>query len=55
MKKADSLNGFLAAPIVSYEVKNKRLGKALTPEPDHFLAMISAFTKPKFPTADSIQ
>ena len=41
MKKADSLNGYLVAPIVSYEFKNKRVSKHLTPEPEHFLNLIS--------------
>lgn len=37
MKRSDSLNGFLTAPIVSYEVKNRKFTKILTPEPEHFL------------------
>ena len=41
MKKTDASNGFLIAPIVTYEVKNKRISKSLTPEPEHFLQMIS--------------
>ena len=44
IKNADALNGFLVAPIVSFEVKNRRISKNLTPEPDHFLNMISEFT-----------
>ena len=54
MKKADSANGFLVAPIVSLEVKNRRIQKQLTPEPDHFLNMMSTFTKHKFDSGDKI-
>lgn len=41
IKKADSINGFLVAPIVALEIKNRRVTKHLTPEPDHFLDLIS--------------
>lgn len=54
MKKADSMNGFLTAPIVSYEIKNRKISKALTPEPEHFLTMISNFTKAKFQTGETL-
>ncbi len=54
MKKADSLNGFLTAPIISYEIRNKKISKCLTPEPDHFLSLISQFTKAKFTQGDHI-
>jgi len=54
MKKADSLNGYLSAPLVSYEIKNRKIAKTLTPEPEHFLHLISSFTKPKFATGDDI-
>jgi hypothetical protein len=54
MKKADSVNGFLTAPIVTYEIKNRKVSKALTPEPEHFLTMISNFTKAKFSTGEAI-
>jgi|LauGreDrversion4_2_1035121.scaffolds.fasta_scaffold44368_2 hypothetical protein len=54
MKKADSMNGFMAAPIVSYEIKNKKVSKSLTPEPDHFLNMIANFTKAKFASGEAL-
>ena len=54
MKKADSLNGYLVAPIVSYEFKNKRVTKHLTPEPEHFLNLISQYTKQKFDSGEKI-
>ena len=54
MKKADSMNGFLSAPIVSYEIKNKKISKPLTPEPEHFLTMISNFTKAKFISGEAL-
>jgi hypothetical protein len=54
MKRSDSLNGFLTAPIVSYEIKNRKFTKYLTPEPDHFLSIISQFTKAKFDTGEKI-
>ena len=54
MKKADSLNGYLSAPLVSYEIKNRKISKTLTPEPEHFLHLISSFTKPKFATGDDL-
>ena len=54
MKKADSMNGFLSAPIVSYEIKNKKISKPLTPEPEHFLTMITSFTKSKFTSSDAL-
>jgi len=54
MRKADSSNGFLSAPLVSYEIKNRKISKSLTPEPDHFLTMISNFTKAKFPSSEAL-
>jgi hypothetical protein len=54
MKKADSLNGFLVAPLVTFECKNRRVYRNLTPEPDHFLNMISGFTRQRFDTGDKI-
>jgi hypothetical protein len=54
MKKADGLNGYLCAPLVSMEIKNKRIHKNLTPEPEHFLNMISQYTKPKFDSGEKI-
>lgn len=54
MKKSDSLNGFLTAPIVSYEVKNRKFTKILTPEAEHFLGIISQFTKAKFENGEKI-
>jgi hypothetical protein len=54
MKKADGLNGYLCAPFVSMEIKNKRIHKNLTPEPEHFLNMISQYTKPKFDSGEKI-
>jgi hypothetical protein len=54
MKRSDSLNGFLTAPIVSYEIKNRKQTKNLTPEPDHFLNMISQFTKTRFDSGEKI-
>jgi Histidine kinase-, DNA gyrase B-, and HSP90-like ATPase len=54
MKKADSMNGYLTAPIVSFEIKNRKITKHLTPEPDHFLQMISNFTRQKFDSGEKI-
>lgn len=48
MKKADSMNGFLVAPIVSLEIRNNRISKNLTPEPEHFLSLIASFTNGVF-------
>ena len=54
MKRSDSLNGYLTAPIVSYEIRNRKFTKILTPEPDHFLSMISSFTKARFDSGEKI-
>lgn len=54
MKQAGSSNGLLVAPIVSMEIKNKRISRNLTPEPEHFLNMISQFTKPKFDSGEKL-
>jgi hypothetical protein len=54
MKKADSINGFLVAPIVSLEIRNRRISKNLTPEPDHFLSLIASFTCGLFKTSEKL-
>ena len=54
LKKADSMNGYLVAPIVSLEIRNKRISKHLTPEPDHFLNMLASFTKNVFDSSDRL-
>lgn len=52
MKKADAINGFLVAPIVSLEIKNRRISRNLTPEPEHFLSLIASFTNGVFKSSE---
>lgn len=40
----DSGSQFLVAPLVTYELRNKKIMKCLTPNPDKFLSMIANYT-----------
>jgi hypothetical protein len=43
------------APLVSYEVRNKRIYKELTPNADHFLTIIAKYAQPKFKSSDELR
>jgi hypothetical protein len=42
------------APLVCFELRNKKIVKELTPHPNHFLDIISKYTSPLFSTNDHL-
>lgn len=44
----------MVTPIVTAELINKRMSQYLTPEPGHYLEIISKFTKPIFNNAEEL-
>jgi hypothetical protein len=40
----DSGSSHLVAPLVSFEIRNKRISKKLTPQSEHFLDIIAKYT-----------
>lgn len=51
----DSSSQFLIAPLVSFEMKNKKIYKELTPKADHFLKLIARYTIHVFSNAEEIK
>eukprot|EP00347_Sterkiella_histriomuscorum_P007476 403348772 len=51
----DASSQFLVCPIIAFELKNKKIIKNLTPQPEHFLNKISHYTQPLFESGEKIQ
>ena len=50
----DTQSTLLVAPIVSIEIKNKRIARHLTPQPEHFLGIIASYCKAKFDSGEAL-
>ena len=50
----DLTSEYLVAPLVIMEIKNKRVTNYLTPNSNHYLDIISKFTKPIFNSAEEL-
>jgi hypothetical protein len=50
----DTNSKFLISPMVSFELRNKKIIKNLTPNPEHFLTLIAKYLQPIFRTGDDI-